>query len=121
MPTSIYVEVEESDNCYAMPMQLFEARADPVPVDRVRLFEPGRPHGIYEVTGWSSDDDGSPCPAMYVPVSDSGQAEAHLIIGGDWGVRMRLSGSAEDWDIDNPEQWGEPFLWLSDGADVILG
>ena len=79
MPTPIYVEVEESDNSYAMPMQLFEARADPVPIENVRLFEPGRPHGVYEVTGWSSDDDGSPCPAMYVPVSDSGQAEAHLI------------------------------------------
>ena len=79
MPTPIYVEAEENDNCYAMPLQLFEARADPVPIENVRLFEPGRPHGVYEVTGWSSDDDGSPCPAMYVPVSDSGQAEAHLI------------------------------------------
>ena len=120
-PKSIYVEVEESDNCYAMPLQLFEARADPVPIDRVRLFEPGRPHGVYEVTGWSSDDDGSPCPATYVPVSDSGQAEAHLIIGGDWGVRMRPADSPKDWDIDNPDQWGEPFLWLADKADVILG
>lgn len=118
--TPIYVEVEESDNSYAMPMQLFEARAAPVPVERVRLFEPGRPHGVYEVTGWSSEDDGSPCPAAYVPVSDSGQAEAHLITGGDWGVRMRPLGSTEGWDIDNPEQWGEPFLWLSDRDDVIL-
>ncbi len=116
----IYVEVEESDNSYAMPMQLFEARAEPVPVENVRLFEPGRPHGVYEVTGWSSEDDGSPCPATYVPVSDSGQAEAHLIIGGDWGVRMRPLDSSDDWDIDNPEQWGEPFLWLSDRADVIV-
>ena len=120
MAESVYVEVEENDNCGYMPLQVFEARADPKPVHRVRLFEPGRPHGAYEVTGWCSDDGGAPCPAMYVPVSDSGQAEAHLVIGGEWGVRMRRTDRAEEWDINNPDQWGEPFLWLSDREDVLL-
>ena len=119
MAESVYVEVEENDNCDYMPLQVFEARADPAPVSRVRLFEPDRPHGIYEVTGWSGDEDGSPCQAMYVPVSDSGQAEAHLIIGGEWGVRMRPLGGGE-WSVDDPRQWGEPFLWLADKSDILL-
>ena len=89
MPENIYLEIDENDNSEYMPMQVFEALADPVPVSRVRLFEPGREHGVYEVTGWSSEGDGSPCPAMYAPVSDSGQAEAYLVFGGDWGVRFR--------------------------------
>ena len=120
MPENIYLEIDENDNSEYMPMQVFEALADPVPVSRVRLFEPGREHGVYEVTGWSSEGDGSPCPAMYAPVSDSGQAEAYLVFGGDWGVRFRPDGSPADWDTANGEQWGEPFLALTDRADILL-
>ena len=83
MAENIYLEIDESENSEYMPMQVFEALADPVPVGRVRLFEPGREHGVYQVTGWSSEDGGTPCPAMYAPVSDSGQAEAYLVFGGD--------------------------------------
>ncbi len=119
MPENIYVEVDENDNSEYMPMQVFEALADPAPVSRVRLFEPGRQHGVYEVTGWSSEDGGSPCPAMYAPVSDSGQAEAHLVFGGDWGVRLRSELSRAVWDTGNGDQWGEPFLVLTDRADVL--
>ena len=120
MPESIYLEVEENANCGDMPMQVYEARADPIPIGRVRLFEPDRPEGVYEVTGWSSDGGGTPCAAMYVPVSDSGQAAVHLISGGEWGVRLRPEGSDEDWDIDSPNQWGEPYLMLTDEADILL-
>ena len=121
MPESIYLEIGENDNCEYMPLQVFEARDDPVPVNRVRLFYPDRPHGVYEVTGWSSDDEGTPEPAMYVPVSDSGQAVAHLVCGGDWGLRFRPEGSGEEWDIVSPDQWGEPFLVLTDEEDILLG
>ena len=120
MPENIYLEIDENDNSEYMPMQVFEALADPVPVGRVRLFEPGREHGVYEVTGWSSERDGSPCPAMYAPVSDSGQAEAYLVFGGDWGIRFKSEGSTADWDTANGDQWGEPFLALTDRADILL-
>ena len=118
MLESVYLEVEENDNCEYMPLQVYEARADPVPVHQVRLSEPDRPHGIYEVTGWSSEGDGSPVPAMYAPVSDSGQAEAHLIYGGDWGVRLRPADSGEEWDLASANQWGTPYLMLTDAEDV---
>ena len=117
---SIYVEVEENENCEYMPLQVFEARDKPVLVKKVWLLEPGRKQEIFDVTGWSSDNGGIPCSAMYAPVSDSGQAEAYIIIGGDWGVRMRPSTNRQDWDLDNPCQCGEPFLWLAEKEDVIL-
>ena len=121
MTESLYIEVEENDNCEYMPLQVYEARAEPVPVKRVRIFEPDRPQGVYEVIGWCSDSDsGAVCPAMYVPVSDSGQAVVHLIFGGDWGVRLRQDGGG-GWDTGNPNQWGVPYLMLTDGADVLLG
>ena len=120
MPEPIFLEIEENENSEYMPMQVYEAQADPVPVRRVRLFEPDRPHGVYEVTGWSSEGSGTPCMAMYVPVSDSGQATVHLVCGDDWGVRLRPEGSDEEWDINSPRQWGEPYLMLTDQADILL-
>ena len=121
MPESIYIEVEDNDNCEYMPLMLYEAHADAVPVSRIVLDEPGRPPGVYQVTGWSSEGDGSPCPAMYAPVSDSGQAQVHLVFGGDWGIRMKPEDSTVEWDIDDPEQFGEPYIMLMDESAVILG
>ena len=120
MPEQIFLEVDENDNCDYMPLQLYEATAAPAAIRRVRLFEPGRPHGVYEVTGWQSDGDGSPTPAMYAPVSDSGQAEVHLVYGGDWGVRFRPASSIGDWDIEDHDQWGEPYVMLMDRDDILL-
>ena len=120
MPEPIYLEVEENDNCAYMPLQVYEAHRDPVPIDRVRYSEPGEPSGIFQVTGWSSEGDGTPCPAMYVPVSDSGQAVVHLVCGDDWGIRLKPIDSKEDWDVSSPNQWGEPYLMLTDEGDIIL-
>ncbi len=120
MPESIYIEVDENDNCEYMPLMLYEAHADAVPVSRVVLDEPGRAPGEYQVTGWSSDNGGTPCAAMYCPVSDSGQAVVHLVFGGDWGIRMKPANSTVEWSIDDPEQFGEPYIMLMDASAVIL-
>ena len=120
MVRQIYLETEENDNCEYLPMLVYEARAEPVSIGRVRLFEAGHPHGVYQVTGWRSDGGGTPCPAMYVPVSDSGQDEVHLVYGGDWGIRLRPLESVEEWDVASTEQWGEPYIMLTDRADVLL-
>ena len=121
MPEPIYLEIEDNDNLEYMPMLVYEARSDPVVVNAVRLLELDRPHRVYQVTGWSSEGSGTPSPAWYAPVSDSGQAEVHLVYGGDWGIRLKPLDSREDWDIGIPNQWGEPYLMLTDKADVILG
>ncbi len=115
----IYIEVEDNPNCGYMPMQVYEPQAESRPITRVRIEEPDYPHGVYEVTGWSSAEDGSAVEASYAPVSDSGQATAHLVYGGDWGVRLKPVGLDEDWDTDSPRQYGEPYLILLD-AEAIL-
>ena len=103
-----------------MPVIVYEAGADAMAVRRAGLLEPDRRHGVYELTGWTSEGSGTPCPAFYVPVSDSGQATVHLVYGGDWGVRLKPGDSDEGWDIHSPDQWGEPYLVLTDRADVLL-
>ena len=114
----IYIEVEDNDNCDYMPMQVYEPQAEPRLIIEVRLEEPDRPHGLYNVIGWSSEGDGTAMDAMYAPVSDSGQARAHLIYGGDWGIRLKPVELNEDWDIDSPNQFGEPYLILLDGNAI---
>ena len=117
---SIWLEVEESANCGYMPLQVYEAHLSPVPVRRVMLEEPGRPRGVYVVTGWCSEDGGTPCGASYAPVSDSGQAQVHLVFGGDLGIRLKLEGSPGDWDLTDESQFGEPYLMLISEGDVLL-
>ena len=120
MAESIYLEVEENPSCDYMPLQVYEAHRSPVPIFRVNVDEPGRPPGTYEVTGWSSDGGGAPCQAMYAPVSDSGQAVVHLVFGGDWGIRLRPLDSDAKWAVEAPDQWGEPYLMLTNEADIAL-
>ena len=120
MPESIFLEVEDNPNCDYMPLQVYEAHRASAPIFRLNLAEPGRPSGVYRVTGWSSESGGSPCPALYVPVSDSGQAVVHLVYGGDWGIRLKPEDSDEEWDLESSDQWGEPYLMLTDEGDIIL-
>ena len=120
MAESIWLEVEENDNCEYMPQLVYEAHTAPVPVFRVYVDEPDRPRGIYNVTGWCSEGGGTPCPAMYAPVSDSGQAVVHLVYGGDWGIRFKPLDSQDDWSTENPDQFGEPYVMLIDGSDIVM-
>ena len=119
MPHPIYIEVDDNPNCEYMPLMLYEAHAEPIPITAVILDEPGIPPGEYQVTGWSSEHDGSPCPAMYTPVSDSGQALVHLVFGGDWGIRMKPAASQTEWSITAPDQFGEPYIMLTDQNAII--
>ncbi len=124
MVDNIYLEVEENKNCEYMPLQLYEGHADPVHITRVRMQDFVHPEAVYEVTGWDSGGDldgpGGPVPAMYVPVSDSGQARAHLVYGGDFGIRFRPTGSEAEWSLEDPDQWGEPYVVLTDENDILL-
>ncbi len=116
----LYLEVEENENCEYMPLMVYEARREPVGISKVVVEEPGRPNGVCRVTGWSSEGGGMPCPAMYTPVSDSGQAVVHLVFGGDWGIRLVPEASDEGWSLESADQWGEPYLMLVDESAVLL-
>ena len=67
------------------------------------------------VTGWSSD---GPCAAYAAMVQDSGDGAVLLVYGGDEGIRLKPVDSAKEWDLEDPEQWGEPCLLLSPDAAV---
>jgi hypothetical protein len=58
-----------------------------------------------EVTGWSSENGGTVCPARAVPVEDSGSGIAILIYGGDWGLKLTPK--------DGSAPFAEPYLLLS--------
>lgn len=121
MAETIYLEVEENENCTYMPMQAYEMHRAPVPIGRVRLSHEGGPEQVYRVTGWSSEGGGAPCPAMYAPVSDSGQAMVHLVYGGDWGIRLMPETAGEEWSLESANQFGEPYIMLTDEGDILLG
>lgn len=114
----IYVEVEENPNSYGLPLRAFSAKAQPYQVSRINV-DPRTGKAIpHFVTGWSSQNGGSPCPAYCVPVEDSGAAISYLVYGGDWGLRFRPVGLDEPWSVASASQFGEPYLLLGDESDV---
>ena len=64
MASSIYIEVEENDNCDYMPLMLYEAHGEPVTIRKIILDDPEKDPGTYDVVGWSSAAGGSPCEAL---------------------------------------------------------
>ena len=120
MTQNLYLEVEENQNCVYMPGHLYEIKKEPTPINYIRLELPDYPYGIYEITGWSSKEAGSPGSALYTPISDSGQGSSDLIYGGDWGVRFKLKTDQSNWTISRKDQYGEPYLILLNEEDILL-
>ena len=114
----ISLEVEDNDNCPGLPLMTYQRLGRPARVIQVRIAGPHWPEELHWVTGWQSDGGGSPCPAHYVRISDSGAGSAVLLYGGDWGIRL-MRGNGEEWDTDSPEQWGEPWLVLGEESDIV--
>ena len=104
----IIIEIPPNDNCEAVEMRVFHDLEPARPVTRIRLErEQGKP-AWFDVTGWTVG--GQPCPALAQKVDDSGEGTAFLIYGGDAGLRLRLAGSREPWQLGHQHQWGEPFF-----------
>jgi hypothetical protein len=52
-------------------------------------------------------------------VEDSGDGACYLVIGGEWGLRLRPAGATDPWDLASTTQWGVPyFLLAGDGATL---
>ena len=96
--------------------QVFQCRTPQRQVAQVRLEHSGS-NAWCVITG--VDEAGQPCPASACTIEDSGDGECYLVTGGAWGLRMKRQSSAAPWSMEDPEQWGEPFLLLGgDGADL---
>lgn len=114
-----YVEVESNPNSPMSASQVFHNIDMPYRIAQVRIFE-GEPGGqLCAITGWSSQDDGTPVAAYAVRIEDSSQGQAFLIYGGDWGVRLRPADDDSAWAHENGSQWGEPYLVLADAEDIV--
>lgn len=134
----VILEIPDNPNCEPVDLRVFEDLDAPRRVTHVRLAppigsppaglarEPGLPRpseadrraqpAWYDVVGWSLV--GSARPARVQKVSDSGNGTALLVYGGEAGLRLRPEGSAAPWGLDQPGQWGAPFL-LMDGAEDV--
>ncbi|HEY7268812.1 MAG TPA: hypothetical protein VH951_03205 [Dehalococcoidia bacterium] len=115
-----HVEVEPNANCPMSANQVYKNLTEPHLVAAVRLFE-GAPEGrLFDITGWSSVEGGSPCECYAVKVEDSSSGEAWVVYGGDFGLRLRPTESFEDWSLEDQDQYGETHLVLADEDDIMF-
>lgn len=117
----IYVEVEDNDNTYGLPLRTFQTKGEPYSVSQVKMDLSSGLGVPCWVVGWSSERGGTPIGATCVVVEDSGDGVSHLVYGGDWGLRFKpvtSEGSEEQWDLEHGDEFGEPYLLLADKSDV---
>jgi hypothetical protein len=113
---AVFIQIEENPNCEPVPGLVFQPRTAPVPVAQVLRERNGRETWC-DITGL--DAGGQPCRAMACLIDDSGEGGCQLVFGGEWGLRLKPESNGRAWDLDDAEQWGEPFLMLAgDGADL---
>jgi hypothetical protein len=119
MPEYTRVEVDNNPNSLMSASNVFQNMSQPFAVAMVRIFD-GTPGGqLCSVTGWSSENGGSPVQAFAVNVEDSGAGGGYLVYGGDWGIRLAPAETEGPWSMDDPEQWGETHLVLADAEDLL--
>jgi len=114
---SIFVDVEEGENCPYSLQLVFSALDEARRVRQVRLYHESAGGLLYDVAGWNNDSE--PSEASGVAVEDSGQGRAYLIYGGNGGLRLRSASSEEPWDLASADQWGRSHMLLSDVKDVV--
>jgi hypothetical protein len=112
----ISIEVEENPNCDAITM-VFREMGPQHELERIKIYQETE-EKMCRVTGL--DHEGKPCPAYARQVEDSGDGTAFLIYGGAWGVRFCPVDSAGDWDVNNPDQWGEAYKVYADDSDLFF-
>ena len=109
----IEIDVQEGPNTGWAVVKVFQAYEEPREITRLVCGRPNGAEGPCQVTGWSS---AGPVPAYAARVGDSGEGVVLLVYGGDEGVRFKDAGSIEPWDLNSPNQWGEPCLLLPHDA-----
>jgi hypothetical protein len=112
----VLLQIPENPNCDAMDAQVFQCRSAARTVTHVLCERPGGSEWC-AVTG--IDEGGAPCPATACMVEDSGDGACYLVIGGEWGLRLKPDGSTDDWHFASATQWGVPYLLLAGDAATL--
>ena len=99
--------IEENPNCQPVDGLVFQPRSTFREVSHVCREKSGE--AVFcEVSGM--DGDGQFIPARACLIDDSGEGACYLVLGGDWGLRLRDASGQE---------WGESYLLVSgDGSDL---
>jgi hypothetical protein len=110
----VLLQIPENPNCEPVDGQVFACRTPSQVVTHIRRRRDDR-------DAWCSvigmNPSGELCPAVACIVEDSGDGACYLVVGGAWGLRFK--DSSAPWDLEDREQWGEPFLLLGgDGHDL---
>lgn len=114
----MFVEVDGNPNCERSVFARFKEVGPARRVVQVRCFDRDSRGEWCWVTGWCDDPTEPTCPAYAQVVEDSGAGLAHLVSGGNWGLRLKPVALDERWDLDSRSQWGEPYLSLAEAADL---
>ena len=105
----MFIEVEAGDNCDFSFTRVYSSTEDPKLVTRVQAPGIRGEIGLFDVIGWSTQGLTS---ARLATVDDSGEDRVLLVYSGNEGIRLRPSGSHDQWSLEAPDQWGEPCLLL---------
>ena len=106
----IELEVFGGENSPLDLNRMFDLISEPRSISQVLTADPTGSDRWCSVTGWS---ESGPCPAQAALSEDSGEGVVLLVYGGDQGIRLKPAELEEEWDLANPNQWGEACLMLS--------
>ena len=112
----VLLQIDENPNCEPMDAQVFQCRTPMGVVTHVSQEEAGEIRWC-PITG--IDENGKACPATACTVDDSGDGACYLVVGGDWGLRLRRPDSTDSWDLADASQWGVSYLLLAATADSV--
>ena len=116
----LMIDIEDNDNCGYFPIQVFETQSEPQTASSItvpNIPDSDEPH---TVIGWCSDNGGEPCEVSAVTVGDSGSGQAIMVYGGDHGIRLKPTSSDAPWDLESPDQIGEPYLLLQTSVKLVF-
>ena len=93
-------------------MRVFETQGEVTEADSIEVEGLSPDGGAEVIVGWSSDEDGTPTGVQFGDVTDSGAAVSVLVVGGDYGLRIRSATISGPWSLENDDERGEPYLLL---------
>jgi hypothetical protein len=106
----MFLALEENPNCAPLDGCLVQEMGPSKVISHVLLERLGR-RDWFAITG--VENAYGLCPARAVKVGDSGDGEAYLVYGGEWGLRFRDAGCARPWGPEDRDQWSASYLLLA--------
>ncbi len=116
----MYIEVEDNPNCSGRDPMRYRELGPPEVITKIRLFDRRDDGEWCLVTGVRNNPADPWEPARVQRVEDSGVGVAYLVYGGLWGIRLCPVDRAQPWSLSDQDQWGEPYLLLTDPHDLVV-